>query len=160
MVRNIEIKDAAIIADIYNYYVRNTIITFEEDAVSAIEMEERIKNVSLKYPWIVFEQNCEVIGYAYAGEWKSRCAYRYSAEVSVYVKHGFTGNKTGTILYKELIEKLKSTDIHSLIAGISLPNEISIAIHEKFGFSKIGQFIEVGRKFNKWIDVGYWEKIL
>ena len=160
MIRNAEIKDATCIADIYNYYVKNTIITFENDEVSVIEMAERIKNISYKYPWIVYEQNGEVIGYAYACEWKSRCAYRYSAEVSVYLKHGFTGKQTGTLLYTDLIDKLKLTNIHSLIAGISLPNEISIAIHEKFGFSKIGQFLEVGRKFDKWIDVGYWEKIL
>lgn len=159
MIRNAVNTDSKSISEIYNYYVKNTIITFEEDEVSEDEMAHRINSVSEKYPWIVYEENGEVLGYAYAGEWKSRCAYRFSVEVSVYVKNGFTGKKIGTLLYSELIKKLSETKVHSLIAGISLPNEGSIAIHEKFGFEKIGQFVEVGYKFNKWIDVGYWEKI-
>ncbi|MCC6721661.1 MAG: N-acetyltransferase [Bacteroidia bacterium] len=160
MLRKVEIKDAQSICDIYNYYVKNTIVTFEEDEVSIEDMQNRIINIGGKYPWLVFEKNNEILGYAYAGEWKSRCAYRYSAEISVYIKNGFIGNKTGSLLYSALIDSLSKSDIHSLIAGISLPNEISIAIHEKFGFEKIGQFKEVGFKFNTWIDVGYWEKIL
>lgn len=160
MLRKVEIKDAQSICDIYNYYVKNTIVTFEEDEVSIEDMQNRIINIGGKYPWLVFEKNNEILGYAYADVWKSRCAYRYSAEVSVYIKNGFIGNKTGSLLYSALIDSLSKSDIHSLIAGISLPNEISIAIHEKFGFEKIGQFKEVGFKFNTWIDVGYWEKIL
>lgn len=160
MIRNAKPEDAQAICDIYNYYVLNTIVTFEEDVVLADDMAERIKKVSEKYTWLVYEQNGEIIGYAYAGEWKSRCSYRFSVESSVYLKNGFSGQGIGSKLYEALLKKLEKTDIHAVIGGISLPNEGSIALHEKFGFEKIARFKEVGYKFNKWIDVGYWEKII
>lgn len=160
MIRNAKPEDAQAICNIYNYYVLNTIVTFEEDVVLADDMAERIKKVSEKYTWLVYEQNGEIIGYAYAGEWKSRCSYRFSVESSVYLKNGFSGQGIGSKLYEALLKKLEKTDIHAVIGGISLPNEGSIALHEKFGFEKIAQFKEVGYKFEKWIDVGYWEKII
>ena len=160
MIRKATTADAQAICEIYNYYVLHTIITFEEEAVNVKEMEERIRVVILKYPWFVYEENGEVIGYAYCGEWKSRCAYRYSVESSIYLKNGISGRGIGSRLYEALFSALKNTDIHGVIGGISLPNEASIALHEKFGFHKIGQFKEVGFKFNYWIDVGYWERIM
>lgn len=160
MIRNAASKDAQAICDIYNYYVLNTIVTFEEDAVLAEDMAERIMKVSEKYVWLVYEQDEEIVGYAYAGEWKSRCSYRFSVESSVYLKNGFSGKGIGSKLYDALLTELEKTNIHAVIGGISLPNEGSIALHEKFGFEKIAQFKEVGYKFEKWIDVGYWEKII
>lgn len=160
MIRNAKPEDAQTICDIYNYYVLNTIVTFEEDSVLADDMADRIKKVTEKYTWLVYEQKGEIIGYAYAGEWKSRCSYRFSVESSVYLKNGFSGQGIGSKLYEALFKELEKTDIHAVIGGISLPNEGSIALHEKFGFEKIAQFKEVGYKFNKWIDVGYWEKII
>lgn len=160
MIRNAKPEDAQDICDIYNYYVLNTIVTFEEDIVLADDMADRITKVSEKYVWLVYEQEGEIIGYAYAGEWKSRCSYRFSAESSVYLKNGFSGKGIGAKLYDALLKELNKTNIHAVIGGISLPNEGSIALHEKFGFEKIAQFKEVGYKFNKWIDVGYWEKII
>ncbi|MFM9944876.1 MAG: arsinothricin resistance N-acetyltransferase ArsN1 family B [Bacteroidia bacterium] len=160
MIRNAEPKDAKAICDIYNYYVLNTIVTFEEDMVQAEDMAERIKTVLEKYTWLVFENEGEIVGYAYAGEWKSRCSYRFSVESSVYLKHGLSGQGIGSKLYSALFKALEKTDIHAIIGGISLPNEGSIALHEKFGFEKVAQFKEVGFKFDKWIDVGYWEKII
>ena len=160
MIRHANLEDAQAICDIYNYYVLNTIVTFEEDIVLADDMADRIKKVSEKYVWLVYEQEGEIIGYAYAGEWKSRCSYRFSVESSVYLKNGFSGKGIGSKLYEALIKNLEKTDIHAVIGGISLPNEGSIALHEKFGFEKIAQFKEVGFKFEKWIDVGYWEKII
>lgn len=160
MIRNAKSEDAQSICDIYNYYVLNTIVTFEEDIVIADDMAERINKVSEKYMWLVYEQEGEIIGYAYAGEWKSRCSYRFSVESSVYLKNGFSGNGIGSKLYDALLKELNKTNIHAVIGGISLPNKGSIALHEKFGFEKIAQFKEVGYKFEKWIDVGYWEKII
>jgi phosphinothricin acetyltransferase len=159
MTRNIRPDDAAAICDIYNYYVLNTIITFEESVVSEEEMQSRIIQNTKKHPWIVYEQNDKISGYAYASEWKSRCAYKHSVETTVYLHENAKGKGIGTILYKELISLLKNKNVHAVIGGIALPNEASVALHEKMSFEKIGQFREVGYKFDKWIDVGYWELI-
>lgn len=154
------LSDAAAIADIYNYYIEHTVVTFEETAITSADMEARIGQVlDRKQPWIVGEKDGQVVGYAYAGEWKSRCAYRYSLESTVYLKHGEEGHGIGSALYGKLIELLKEKKYHAVIGGIALPNPASVALHEKFGFRKIGQFLEVGYKFNQWIDVGYWELI-
>lgn len=160
MVRRVQLEDANAIVEIYNYYILNSIATFEETAIDAIEMKNRIQQCTARHPWLVFEEKGEIIGYAYAGEWKSRCSYKYSVESSVYLKHNATKKGVGTILYSELIKQLKKTDLHVIIGGISLPNEPSIYLHEKFGFEKIAHFKEVGNKFNKWIDVGYWELLI
>jgi phosphinothricin acetyltransferase len=160
MIRDITVSDAPQICEIYNHYILNTIITFEELIVSEQEMRLRIEETIKKLPWIVFEKEGEISGYAYASEWKSRCAYKYSLESTVYLRNGSEGNGIGSQLYDVLIRKIKDKKYHAIIGGISLPNEASIALHEKYGFEKIGHFKEVGYKFNSWIDVGYWELIL
>ena len=160
MIRNASENDVRQICDIYNYYVSDTIVTFEESKVSESEMKSRVKLTLEKLPWIVYEIEGIIVGYAYASEWKSRCAYKHSLETTVYLRKGESGNGIGSKLYAELINRLKGKNFHALIGGISLPNDASIALHEKFGFKKIGQFKEVGHKFDAWIDVGYWELIL
>ena len=147
-------------AGIYNYYIANTTVTFEEEPVSIQEMKERIAAVQEKYPWLVYEQDGEVIGYAYASAWKSRCAYRYSVESSVYLKNGLSRKGIGSALYGELLSRLKDMGLHGVIGGMALPNDECLALHKKFGFEPVAHFKEVGFKFNKWIDVAYWEKIL
>lgn len=160
MIRTATQNDAQQIVDIYNYYILNTTVTFEEEAISAKTMGERMTEVLEKYPWLVYEQNGKIVAYAYAGAWKSRCAYRYSVETSVYLENGLSGKGIGSALYKELLSKLQTLNLHGIIGGIALPNEACIALHEKFGFEKVAHFKEVGHKFNKWIDVAYYEKIL
>ncbi|MGI9288912.1 MAG: arsinothricin resistance N-acetyltransferase ArsN1 family B [Pseudomonadales bacterium] len=159
MIRTVIAEDASNLCAIYNHYIQNTTVTFEEESVTAATMEQRIAEVSVQHPWLVCDLEGELAGYAYASPWKSRCAYRFSVETTVYLSPNHFGEGIGTGLYESLIEDLKLTDMHSLIAGIALPNEASIALHEKLGFEKIGQFNEVGRKFDQWIDVGYWELI-
>jgi phosphinothricin acetyltransferase len=160
MIRAIRPEDATQICAIYNYYIENTIVTFEETPVSESEMKSRIVQNTQKHPWIVYEQEGAIIGYAYASEWKSRCAYKYSVETTVYLKNDATGRSVGSKLYGELIRLLRDKSMHAAIGGIALPNDASVALHEKFGFEKIGQFKQVGYKFDTWIDVGYWELIL
>jgi phosphinothricin acetyltransferase len=160
MIRSAVPADAEAICHIYNYYVLNTHHNFEEEAVPAGEMAERIKTVLEKHHWLVYESGDKIAGYAYAGAWKSRCSYRYSVETTVYVAKGYSGKGIGSKLYEALLAKLDGTEIHAVIGGIALPNEGSIALHEKFGFEKIAQFMEVGYKFGRWIDVGYWEKLI
>lgn len=160
MIRTATDTDADSISRIYNHYILNTVVTFEEEAVSPNEISKRIKEVQEKFPWLVYELNGSVVGYAYGSAWKSRCAYRHSAEVSVYLDPNETGKRIGSELYQELIIQLAALNIHGIIGGIALPNDACIALHEKFGFEKVAHFKEVGHKFNKWIDVVYFEKIL
>lgn len=157
MLRAVTITDAKQIKDIYNYYIEFTDITFEEEKLTTCDMEKRITDVTALYPWIVYEENGEVVGYAYATRWKGRKAYDFSVESSVYIKHSTGGRGVGTKLYEELIKELKTLKVHAVIGGVALPNEPSTRLHEKLGFNKVAQFPEVGYKFGKWIDVGYWQ---
>lgn len=160
MLRNAVIDDALEICKIYNYYIENTIISFEEVPVSVEEMKNRIREVTEKYPWLVCEKNGSIAGYAYASKWKDRTAYRYSAESSIYLAQDAVGQGIGNKLYKALISRISGMSIHSVIGGIALPNPASVALHEKLGFKKVACFKEIGRKFSQWIDVGYWELII
>ncbi|GHU72530.1 N-acetyltransferase [Spirochaetia bacterium] len=159
-IRPVKTSDALAICGIYNYYITNTVVSFEERPVGAAEMEGRIKNVTAKFPWFVWEEDGTILGYAYVNTWKERISYRYSVEDSLYIKNGMEGKGIGNKLFAHLLEAVKQTDIHVVVAGITLPNEASVAIHEKFGFKKIAQFNEIGFKMDKWLDVGYWELIL
>ena len=161
MIRPATARDAEAIVRIYNHYILNTIVTFEEQVVSAGDMAERIKSVeSDSLPWLVSEGVDRIVGYAYAGKWHRRSAYRYSAECTVYLDPGATGQGLGTELYDALFPILRSKGVHTVIGGISLPNEASIALHEKFGMKKAAHYKEVGFKFDRWIDVGYWQVVL
>jgi phosphinothricin acetyltransferase len=160
MIRPATILDAKSICGIYNYYVNNTIITFEEIPVAIGEMEDRIKAVLPKYPWIVWEEEGEILGYAYANKWKDRASYRHSAEDSVYVKNGAGGRGIGKKLLAALLEAAQKNGLHALVAGITLPNARSVALHEQFGFKKTAEFFEIGYKMDQWLNVGYWQLIL
>ena len=160
MIREVKSTDGAEIAEIYNYYILNTTVTFEEEAITATDMAGRIAGITEKFPWLVYEKEGKIIGYAYASAWRSRRAYRLSVETTVYLKNGISGKGYGTELYAELISRLQKMSLHAIIGGIALPNDGSIALHKKFGFEKAAHFNEVGFKFNRWIDVTYWQKIV
>ena len=161
MIRSATETDAAAIAAIYNYYIEHTIVTFEEEIVDAAEMANRIRDtLAADLPWIVVEQADRVVGYGYLSKWKSRCSYRYSVEASVYLDQAATKRGYGSQIYQSLIDSAKQLKMHAVIGGVSLPNPGSQRLHEKLGFEKIAHFREVGFKFDQWIDVGYWEKIL
>jgi L-amino acid N-acyltransferase YncA len=160
MIRPVKITDAPAFCAIYNHYVEHTIITFAEKPVSINDMENVIREVTAAYPWLVYEQTGTVIGYAYAARWKSRASYRHCAETTIYLAQESRGRGIGGQLYGALIEKCRPLPIHTLIGCIALPNPASVALHEQLKFEKVAHFREVGRKFNQWIDVGYWELIL
>jgi phosphinothricin acetyltransferase len=161
MIRPATPKDAEALTEIYNYYIRETIVSFEEDEIATAEMWSRVEKVLQDgYDWLVYEKEGEVLGYAYSGQWNSRCAYRLTAETSVYLKHTAKRQGIGTALYTHLLQILKATGMHSVIGGISLPNAASQGLHEKMGYLKAAHYKEVGYKFGKWIDVGYWQKQL
>jgi phosphinothricin acetyltransferase len=151
--------DAREICDIYNPYVKYTAVTFEESPVSEDEMASRIESKLKTHAWLVAEDesNKAILGYAYAGTWRERQAYRHTAEVTVYVKEGSHGNGIGKALYQELLSLMKEKHYNVLVAGIALPNEKSIGVHEALGFKKVAHFSNVGYKFKKWMDIGFWE---
>jgi len=160
MIRACEPPDASQVCQIYNHYVRETVVTFEEIPVVEHDMAQRIAEVTERLPWLVWEQHGTIVGYAYATAWKARSAYRFSVESTVYLSQSFAGRGIGTQLYQALIADLRGRSVHCIVGGIALPNPASIALHEKLGFSKIGQFKEIGWKFGRWVDVGYWELVL
>ena len=150
--------DADAICRIYNPYVANTTISFEEAPVAPDEMARRIADVhAAGLPWLVAEEDGRPLGYAYATKWRARPAYRTSVESSVYLDAGAAGRGLGTLLYRALLASLRALDVHMVIGGIAQPNAASVALHEKLGFRKVAHFSEVGRKFGRWVDVGYWE---
>ena len=161
MIRIAKTNDSNAIADIYNYYIDNSVITFETEHISGQAIANRIEEaLTQKLPYLVLEEDNKVVGYAYASKWKGRCAYRYTVEVTVYLDHKATGKHYGTTLYQELFNQLKKLGYHAAIGGVSLPNPASIALHEKMGMEKVAHFKETGFKFEQWVDVGYWQKIL
>jgi L-amino acid N-acyltransferase YncA len=150
--------DAAPICAIYNPYVATTTISFEEDAVGEQDMAKRIADVGAAgLPWLVLEVDGKVAGYAYATKWRVRPAYRSSVESTIYLDPACAGRGLGRLLYSALLDELRQRELHLVIGGIALPNENSIALHEKLGFRKVAHFSEVGMKFGRWADVGYWE---
>ena len=157
MIRNVQIDDAQQLAAIYNYYVLNSIVTFDNTPLLKEEFIDKIKNIAPRLPFMVFEENGEILGYCYANKWRLKPAYKNTVESTVYVKHDAHGKQIGTKLYTALLIKLKEQKIHVVIGGLSLPNDASIKLHENFGFKKVGHFSEVGLKFNRWVDVAFWQ---
>lgn len=157
MIRTATSADAVTIAEIYNYYIENSIITFEMDPVTSQEIAVRIDKYLKVGPYLVYEEHKEVGGYAYLSNFRERKAYENTVESTIYLKHGFGGKGIGFQLYSELLSQA-TLKYHRIVAGIALPNEASVRLHEKCGFRKVGHFSEVGRKFGEWIDVGFWQK--
>jgi phosphinothricin acetyltransferase len=120
-------------------------------------MAGRIADVSARLPRLVCEHDGAVAGYAYASPWKTRSAYRFAVETSIYLADGQVGRGMGRRLYGALLDELRGRGLFVAIGGISLPNAASVALHERLGFVKIGHFPAVGWKLGRWIDVGYWQ---
>jgi len=151
-------SDAVRICAIYNHYVTTTTVSFEEDPVAEQEMAQRIADVGAAgLPWLVLEVDGALAGYAYATKWRVRPAYRHSVESSVYLDRAFSGRGFGRMLYGALLDALRGRELHLVIGGIALPNDASAGLHEALGFRKVAHFSEVGKKFGRWVDVGYWE---
>ncbi|MCB1621379.1 MAG: N-acetyltransferase [Thiothrix sp.] len=151
--------DAAAIVKLYNHYVLNTTITFEEQPLTAATMAQRMHAVQGEagLPWLILKQDGVPAGYAYAGRWMSRSAYRFTVEVTVYLAAGQAGRGLGRALYEALFAELRQRRLHTVLGIIALPNTASVALHEKMGMRKAAHFHEVGYKFGRWLDVGYWQ---
>ena len=160
MIRDVKLEDSKNICAIYNHYIKNTSATFEEEEVTEDIMMDRILNISRDFFWIVYEEEDRILGYAYVSPFKSRSAYKNTVECSIYIKNTESGKGIGSSLFSELIKRCKEMNLHTIMGTITLPNEGSIALHEKFGFKKVGHFKEVGFKFDRWVDVGAWQCLL
>lgn len=157
MIRSVKISDASDIASIYNHYIETSTITFEENPVSNDEMVRRVQEGSEKLAWYVFESDGRVLGYAYATPWRARSAYRFSVETTVYVCPEHPRKGIGSALYKTLIDDLRRRNIRVILGGIAQPNEASVLLHESLGFERVAYLKDVGYKFERWVDVGYWQ---
>lgn len=166
MIRAATAEDAQQLTSIYNHYILNTVVTFEEKIISTVEMVARIQTVqSVGLPWLVADDNGTIEGYAYAATWKNRHAYRFSVEITIYLAPDATNKGVGSALYEALFSCLEGSgchapvapEVHAVVACIALPNAHSVALHEKFGMKKVAHFNEVGCKFDRWLDVGYWQ---
>lgn len=157
MIREVEKKDLPAIASIYNYYIRQTVVTFDTEPVTAGEMEKRMAALPSSFPCLVYEEEGEVQGYCYVHPWKTKEAYRHTAECTVYLHPDRRGKGIGRQLLQTLLDRVKqTTDIRVVVSCITLPNEPSVRLHERLGFRQVSHFREVGYKFGRWLDVGDW----
>jgi phosphinothricin acetyltransferase len=160
VIRDATMNDAEAICAIYNPIVLNTTTSFEEEAVPVADMAKRIQTISAKLPWLVAEPGGVLAGYAYASKHRERSAYRFSVETTVYVAPLMHRMGVGKNLYSALLDRLRALSLHAALGGIALPNPASIALHENCGFKKVAHFEQVGLKFGRWVDVGYWQILL
>jgi phosphinothricin acetyltransferase len=152
--------DAAQIAAIYAPFCESTAVSFEEVAPSPAEIADRIRAVTVRFPWLVLDDGGAVAGYAYAGRHRERAAYRWSVDVTVYVGPEHQRLGVGRALYTTLLEILRLQGFFKAYAGISLPNSGSVALHEAIGFTLIGVYPGVGFKLGDWQDVAWYERAL
>jgi len=159
-IRLVRGSDAAAIREILVPIVRDTVISFELEPPSEEELRERMREVLALTPWLVLEKDGRLLGYAYAGTFRKRAAYRWTVETSIYVHHDARGRGVGRTLYATLLECLRLQGFRLAIGGIALPNDASVSLHESLGFTKKAVFADVGWKLGRWVDVGFWEYAL
>jgi phosphinothricin acetyltransferase len=156
-------RDVPHMLEIYNHYVANSTVTFDEDALTLKEMRHKFRDVErLGFPWIVAESPSGMIfGYAYVTPWKAKAAYRYTVEDSIYLSPAATGKGIGRALMTRMLDDAKAAGIKEVIAVIADKGaDASIAMHEKFGFTKIGEMGRVGFKFGRWLGTVLMQKSL
>jgi phosphinothricin acetyltransferase len=151
-------RDAATCAAIYAPYVLDTAISLEEVAPTPAELSARIDRTSRTHPWLVAEDGGEVIGYAYGSQHRERACYRWAADVAVYVDPRHQRHGAGRTLYEAVLRLLARQGYQTACAGITLPNEASVGLHEACGFRHVGVYRRIGFKLGAWWDVGWWQR--
>jgi len=149
-------SDGAAIRTVYAPYVENSTYTFEFEVPSIKEVCDRMTRHP-RHLWLVAEESAEILGYAYAWPFEEREGYRFTVETSVFVRQDRIGGGVGRALYADLLAALKLKGFTTAVARIALPNLPSERLHEKLGFKKVAHFERIGHKFDRWVDVGYWQ---
>jgi L-amino acid N-acyltransferase YncA len=157
MIRLATAADAEAVAAIYAPYIESTVITFEVTPLTGDEMRARMLRTLERCPWLVAEEQGRVVGYAYAGPHRERAAYQWSADVAIYLDQGVHRRGFGRALYSTLFQMLVRQGYVNAYAGITLPNEKSVGLHEALGFTPVGAYSGVGFKMGRWLDVGWWQ---
>lgn len=161
LVRPTAEADLDAIAGIYAHYVRTSAVTFHTEAPPAEDWRRRLLAAEeTGHPWLVSEVQEEVVGFAYASTFRPREAYALTTETTVYLHPDAVGRRFARPLYEQLLDEAAERGFHLAVAGITLPNEASVALHEGIGFEPVGVFREVGHKLGAWHDVGWWQRAL
>jgi L-amino acid N-acyltransferase YncA len=160
LIRNATPEDASAILAIYEPHIRNTAITFETQTISLQNFQERIARIQSKFPWLVYEEEGKILGYAYASTYRERAAYSWDCESSVYIAEEAHRKGIASKLYTELLERLRVQGYYNVYAFITYPHESSVRLHKKFGFREVGIFYKTGYKLGKWWDLIVMEKAL
>ena len=151
--------DVAGIHEVYAPVVEDTAISFETVPPSPEELAQRVARTMPRYPWLV-AAGAHVLGYAYGHRFAERAAYAWSVETSIYVRETARGQRVGSTLYRALLTLLAAQGYRQAYAGIALPNPASVGLHEALGFEHVGTYRDVGFKFERWHDVGWWQRPL
>ena len=154
-IRSIEVKDAEAVRNIYAPFVSDTATSFEAEPPDTQTMQGRIRELRDRFPWLVFEADGQVLGYAYASPHRTRHAYQWCVEVSVYIHAHARSSGIGRALYRVLFEILRKQGYVNAYAGITLPNPASVGLHEALGFEPVGIFKRIGFKLGQWHDVAW-----
>ncbi|HMJ93118.1 MAG TPA: arsinothricin resistance N-acetyltransferase ArsN1 family B [Allosphingosinicella sp.] len=152
--------DSAAISEIYAPYVSASAVSFEAEPPGPEEIAARMGAVADLYPWLAAEENGAILGYAYGAAFRTRHAYRFTVETTVYLREAAQGRGIGRLLYAPLLELLERQGFTQAIAAIALPNEASVQLHERLGFRHAGTYGQVGFKLGRWWDVGLWQRAL
>jgi L-amino acid N-acyltransferase YncA len=153
-------RDAAACAAIYAPYVEGSAISFEEQALDEAQFAARIETTTSTHPWLVLDDGERAVAFAYASQHRVRSAYRWTADVGIYVAAGHQGAGAGRRLYEALLDLLRRQNFRTACAGITLPNDASVALHRAFGFELVGIYRQIGWKNGAWQDVGWWQLAL
>lgn len=156
-IRDAEARDAPALLDIYRPFITDTAVSFEEEPPMVADFAARIASAQTRWAWLVAEKDGEIAGYAYASAFRTRAAYRFTAETSAYVHPKHRGRGVAGALYRRLFEVLIAKGFCNAYAGIAMPNDASVAFHRALGFTPVGTFHRAGWKFGAWHDVSWWE---
>ncbi len=159
-IRPVTLDDARAIVDIYNYFVTDTTVSFETQPLTVEEMADRIRAISVHFPYFVYEEDGKILGYCCAHLWKERAAYAKTLETTIYMHNDARRRGIGTLMVNHLVDLCRKQGYRALIACITAENEASIRMHEKIGFRRVSEFRQVGRKFGRWLDVVDMELLL
>lgn len=160
IVEDVNLEDTEDILDIYSYYILNTPVTFEYDIPNVLDFQKRIEGIKSRYPYLKAVYNGRIIGYAYASALRTRPAYDWSCETTIYLHKDYRFMGAGRKLYNKLFDILKKQNITNIYACITYSNKESLDFHKKLGFNQVALLTDCGYKMNKWHSIAWLEKII